>query len=41
MLGPMNPKAERYMRGELIRSLSKPQPKPRAEQLKRWAAPGS
>ena len=38
MLGPMNPKLEQYMRGELIRSLAAPLPKSLAEQLKRWAA---
>jgi hypothetical protein len=41
MLGPMNPAIEKYMRAELIRSLSKPLPEPLAEQLKRWAVSGS
>jgi hypothetical protein len=38
MLGPMNPTLEKYMRGELIRSITMSLPKPLAEQLQQWMA---
>jgi hypothetical protein len=40
ILGPMTPDLERYMRGEVIRSLTRSLPRPWAEQIQRWLSAG-